>query len=160
MCAEHSRKQPAKRWQSKAFEKALLCELGIPFKARPFPGQSLGDSCNRLVYFLYLSMVVGVRSACVSKIGTDRIIAEFDEWSKKENSPRRVRLQSLPPNLALLKPIRAFKNEDGLFLVLKERFVDETGIFIEKEKSPRQGKDSDPSFVELGPRVYRYRVKG
>jgi len=97
----------------------------------------------------------------VAKLGTENIVMSFDSWAKAPHKNGKIPVNTLPLDLASLKPVGAIKRDDGLYLVLKAFFVEESGIFVENpDRSTARELHTDPSFVRLGPRVYRYRIKG
>jgi len=103
-----------------------------------------------------------VIEARVASVGPDKMVSEFDAWtvSRKRNETH-IDVATLPPSLRALKPVRALRRPDGLYLVMKQLFVEDDGVFIASPGiHPPVGLGSDPSFVPLGTRVFRYHISG
>ncbi|MBI5395557.1 MAG: hypothetical protein HZA91_09705 [Verrucomicrobia bacterium] len=98
----------------------------------------------------------------VSTIGPAKITEGFDAWLRtRKKNEAEIPVDSLPSALRDLRPVRVHLDQDGLYLVLKIRFVEEDGVFIALPVTGRKfDSGSDPSYYPLGGRVYRYHISG
>jgi len=98
----------------------------------------------------------------VGRIGIPALVAAFDSWQiDRAQKPKRIEVTALPTALRALRPSSARLDRDGLYLVLRRGFVEEDGVFISYPyDSVTRTKSADPSWILLGPRVYRYHVSG
>lgn len=72
-----------------------------------------------------------------------------------------VASQEWPAEIAALQPIEVIAKADGLYIATSRLFVREAGVFVPRspEKfSPRGGVD--PSYAELAPGLFEYRIEG
>ena len=96
----------------------------------------------------------------VASVGLLRLEAGFDAWSvNREPKETPVALEELPGDMQALRPLRASLRSDGLYLLLKERFNEEDGVYIAAMSADAERKPShDPAlqFHRLGSRVFRY----
>lgn len=51
-------------------------------------------------------------------------------------------------------------DESGVYIPLKERFVEESGYYIAAPGHHVNGEGSDPAFREIEKCLYRYHIKG
>lgn len=97
-----------------------------------------------------------VIEARVASVGPEKMVSEFEAWTISRNqNETHIDVATLPPSLRALKPVRALLRPDGLYLVMKQMFVADDGVFIASPGIHRPvGLGSDPSFVPLGTRVF------
>ena len=77
------------------------------------------------------------------------------EWTKT------IPKAEYPQAIQKLNPISVHISEEGIYIVLKEFFVTESGIFILSPTStfePTRG--TDPSYEQIHSNVYLYEIKG
>ncbi|MCE9506828.1 MAG: hypothetical protein K8R48_00725 [Alphaproteobacteria bacterium] len=98
----------------------------------------------------------------VADSGPGKLIADFDGWHQHlDKNASMIEVLDLPASFQALKPMRAFHRDKGLYLVLKSGFVNEEGVFLASPgNQPDTSTGTDPSFVPLGERVYRYHFRG
>jgi hypothetical protein len=73
----------------------------------------------------------------------------------------RVASQQWPAEIAALQPIEVIAKAEGLYIATSRLFVREAGLFVPRSSekfSPRGG--DDPSYSELAPGLFEYRIKG
>ena len=145
----------------------------MPYCARWLQNE-LRLNMKKLLAVLAVSLLIGLAALAwwrygpcasaiekrVASVGLLRLEAGFDAWSvNREPKETLVALEELPGDMQALRPLRASLRSDGLYLLLKERFNEEDGVYIAATSADAERKSSnDPvlQFHRLGSRVFRY----
>ena len=99
----------------------------------------------------------------VSRIGGPTLVADAALLRKYVSTaaPVVVPRSSWPTAIRELQPQDVRVVSEGVFVQRWKRFVEEEGVFIAfAGVNVDTGSGKDPSFSELAPQVYWYRVKG
>jgi hypothetical protein len=67
-----------------------------------------------------------------------------------------------PPALSQLNPDEVRIDVLGVYVRLESHYVEEEGLYVPAPSVTKEppGQEADPSYVRIGPRLYRYRIKG
>jgi hypothetical protein len=67
-----------------------------------------------------------------------------------------------PPALSQLNPDDVRIDVMGVYVRLESHYVEEEGLYVPAPSVTKEppGQEADPSYVRIGPRLYRYRIKG
>ncbi len=108
--------------------------------------------------YLNLSGKVGYKDRSDNVVDYEMLLVEAREillGNKKTND------FSGYPTIYSLNPKKIKLSKEGLFIILKKGFVEESGLFVPNKSvdfSERVGED--PEFILLENGVYRYKIRG
>jgi hypothetical protein len=72
--------------------------------------------------------------------------------------------EAWPEAIVQLKPERVSVDSKGVYLRTHSGWVTESGYFVPKpapaSRSKPPGREADPAFEQIAPRLYKYRIKG
>jgi hypothetical protein len=99
--------------------------------------------------------------AAVSRIGPERLVADANSLRSKASGSSSVAQTLWPASIRELGPMNVHTNQEGVFVQLRTRFVEEEGVFLAFDGAIIQtGPHHDPSFRLIDKQVYWYKIKG
>ena len=101
----------------------------------------------------------------IEKIGAENMVRAYDQWEQNQTPLKRkleeIALDQLPDELRLKGVSEAILRKEGLYLLLRRRFVEEDYLLIRSRKEfPALISSGDPSFSRLKHRIWLVEVKG
>ncbi len=114
---------------------------------------------RRLTLLLAMAVVIG----CGASPDADEIAAlaaVAPTVLAEHRGTSDVPASQWPAGIARLRPERVYANDDGLYVVLSSRFVEERGLFVPRDAAFVPQVGPDPSYVATGRGVFSYRIKG
>ena len=107
----------------------------------------------------------GIIEKRIEKIGPNNLINNFDSWIKVRDPLNtkweEIQIKELPISLRVPGVKEAILRKEGLYLLVRRRFVESDYILIRSEENfPILMSSGDPKFTELRNRIWYVEIKG
>ena len=101
----------------------------------------------------------------IEAVGAENMVKAYDQLEQSQTPLERkfeeIPLHQLPENLRLEGVSEAILRKEGLYLLLRRRFVGEDYLLIRSRSDfPAMISSGDPSFSKLKHRIWLVEIKG
>jgi len=105
----------------------------------------------------------GANARALAHVGAARLLEAAQQLQPRAGHPDPVLVspESWPPAIREMNPERVRVTKQGVYITLHSSFVEEDGVFVAADPTATlAGREGDPAFEVMAPRVYWYKIKG